>query len=240
MSNLCFFFLCNTFSCILHLLVLQVFILQVFSMKYKSSSSISVVDFERYQSSYPPRLQVFKIKFFKYKFFKFKRSSMPVVTRSMAKRRVTDSPSLSTGVPRDFSFVPPLTSLNETSIPSSSSLPTISSLVFENSFEISNEANFEFSKFCQPCTTVALSHYSHNFQMESECNVIDPAMKVDSDPPDIPDTSQDGIMKVLLAISSQMVANTQDLQDKITKNAHDLQDQLACNNLKLSGSMSSS
>ena len=86
-----FVFLYNTFGCILRLIILQVFILQVLSTKCDTLTSISFVGSERYCSCDLVHLQVFKFQFFTRKFFKFKFSQMPVVTRSMAKRRVTES-----------------------------------------------------------------------------------------------------------------------------------------------------
>jgi hypothetical protein len=81
-----FVFLYNTFGCILRLITLQVFILQVLSTKCDTSTSISFVGSERYCSCDLVHLQVFKFQFFTRKF-----SQMPVVTRSMAKRHVTES-----------------------------------------------------------------------------------------------------------------------------------------------------
>jgi hypothetical protein len=130
-------------------------------------------------------------------------------------------------------LVTTLVSSHDISISSSSSLPTTSSLEFENQFGISNTDDLEFLNFCHPCTTVASSCSAHNFTMESECNDNATGMKVDPDPPNFQDSSQDGIMKVLMAISSQMMVNTKDLHDKITKNALDLQHQLVRNDFKL-------
>ena len=104
---------------------------------------------------------------------------------------------------------------------------------FETQFEVSNMIDFEISNFCQPCTTVPVNQSHNSFQMESECNDNTLGMKADPDPPDGQDSSQEGIMKVLMAISPQMVVNTQDLQDRISKNTLDLQNQLDCHNSRL-------
>jgi len=69
--------------------------------------------------------------------------------------------------------------------------------------------------------------------MESECNENNNTMTVDPDPPDQSCSSEDGIMKVLMAISYQMMANTQDLHNQILRNHQALQDQLIKNDLKL-------
>jgi hypothetical protein len=60
--------------------------------------------------------------------------------------------------------------------------------------------------------------------MKSECNDDMNVMTTDPDPPNLPSNTQEGIMKVLMAISSQMMANTQDLQEQILRNAKELQD----------------
>jgi hypothetical protein len=72
-----------------------------------------------------------------------------------------------------------------------------------------------------PCTALATHRSPQNFQMELDCDESATTMKVNPDPPDSQTSPQDGIMKMLMAISSQMMANTKDLQDQI-KNALDL------------------
>jgi hypothetical protein len=69
--------------------------------------------------------------------------------------------------------------------------------------------------------------------MESECDENNSTMKRDSDPPDSLRPNEENIMKVLMAISNQMMANMQDLQNQILQNHQDLQDQLIQNDLKL-------
>jgi hypothetical protein len=69
--------------------------------------------------------------------------------------------------------------------------------------------------------------------MESECDENNSTMKRDSDPPDSLSPNEENIVKILVAISNQMMANTQDLQNQILRNHQDLQDQLTRNNLKL-------
>jgi hypothetical protein len=51
--------------------------------------------------------------------------------------------------------------------------------------------------------------------MESECNKNHSAMKVDPDPHDVSGSSDHDIMQMLLAISNQMMVNTQNLQDQL-------------------------
>jgi len=54
--------------------------------------------------------------------------------------------------------------------------------------------------------------------MELECNDKDNTRKVDPDPPDTQVAFQHYIMKILTAISSQIMANYKDLQDQFIRN----------------------
>jgi hypothetical protein len=91
----------------------------------------------------------------------------------------------------------------------------------------------EFLELCHSCTPVPTSPTSHFFRMESECNQNDSTMKPEPDPPDLLSSKDDKIMNLLVAISNQMMANTQDLQNQILRNHRDLQEQLIQNDLKL-------
>jgi hypothetical protein len=236
------FFLCNAPGCFVHLLILQVFFLQVFSTTCYLSNSFSFVDSVRDHSKVSVRLQVFKFTFFKYKSSTFSTFMMPVVTRSMSKYSASDKIMSETSHPTSSTIhlqntttnsAIVSTSYHDVSASSFSSLPLASTDIFlENQFEISNAANLEFSNFCRPHTVLVPNGSSQNFRIESKCD-DNATMKIDPDPPDSQESTQDGIMKMLMAISSQMMANTQDLQDKITKNTLDLQDQLLQNDLKL-------
>jgi hypothetical protein len=105
---------------------------------------------------------------------------------------------------------------------------TASSALVETgpNFEISNSNNLKFSSNCGLCTKSSHSSSSQFFQMESECDESMSTMKNDPDPPDSLCPSNENIMNVLMAISNQMMANTQDLQNQILRNHQDLQDQL--------------
>jgi hypothetical protein len=160
--------------------------------------------------------------------FQFK---MAVLTRSMTRQRDTDTNSTVIDL-LSSSLVDTLSSTQNQLLSSSSSLLDESVIIFENQFEISNNNNLEISNLCQLCTPC---HFSSQFsKMESECNDDMNVMTTDPDPPDLPSNTQEGIMKVLMAISSQMMANTQDLQEQILRNAKELQDQLNRNETKLS------
>ena len=240
MSHLSFF-CCTTNLAVFYIfLILQVFILQVSSTTCHPTTSFSFVDFDSDQSRDLVHLQVYKFKFNKFRFTKYKFLSvkcprMPVVTRSLAKPRITKgciSPA-SGNVTDNLPSFQPLVYFQDVSESLSSSLPSNLNLEFETQFEVSNMIDFEISNFCQPCTTVPVNQSHNSFQMESECKDNTLGMKADPDPPDGQDSSQEGIMKVLMAISSQMVVNTQDLQDRISKNTLDLQNQLDCHNSRL-------
>jgi len=58
--------------------------------------------------------------------------------------------------------------------------------------------------------------------MEAECDKSDATMKVNPDPPDHLNTTQDDIMKLHMAISNQMMASMQDLQNQIRLNTQDV------------------
>jgi hypothetical protein len=224
MSHLSFF-CCTTNTAVFYIfLILQVFILQVSSMTCHPTTSFSFVDFDIDQSRDLVHLQVYKFKFNKFRFTKYKFLSvkcprMPVVTRSLAKPRITKgciSPA-SGNVTDNLPSFQPLVYFQDVSESLSSSLPSNLNLEFETQFEVSNMIDFEISNFCQPCTTVPVNQSHNSFQMESECNDNTLGMKADPDPPDGQDSSQEGIMKVLMAISPQMVVNTQDLQARLTQ-----------------------
>jgi len=127
----------------------------------------------------------------------------------------------------------PLSPNNIDSLSSSLQESSSSSVSLENHFEISNVDSLEFSNFCRPCTALTTCHSSHFFRMEVECDKSDATMKVDPDPPDPLSTTQDDIMKLLMAISTKMMANMQDLQNQIRLHTQDLQDQLLRNDFKL-------
>jgi hypothetical protein len=167
---------------------------------------------------------------------------MPIVTQSMAKHHASGNAksesfvahSLTVNLENTMLSATVTTSSNDTSLPSFLALPVGSpSTIIENQFEISNAKDLEFSNFCHPCTALITHPSSQNFQMESKCDKSATTMKVDPDPPDSQTSPQDGIMKMLMAISSQMLANTKDLQDQITKYTLNLQTQLVQHNLKL-------
>jgi len=149
---------------------------------------------------------------------------MPIVTQSMAKHHASGNAksesfvahSLTVNLENTMLSATVTTSSNDTSLPSFLALPVGSpSTIIENQFEISNAEDLEFSNFCHPCTALITHPSSQNY------------------PPDSLTSPQDGIMKMLMAISSQMLANTKDLQDQITKYTLDLQTQLVQHNLKL-------
>jgi hypothetical protein len=102
------------------------------------------------------------------------------------------------------------------------------------SFQVSNFQSLEISNICRPCTAESMCHSPHNFLMESECNQDIFTMMVEPDPPDTLRPTEDNIMKVLVAISNQMMANTHDLQNQILHNHQDLQNQLMQTELKFS------
>jgi hypothetical protein len=158
---------------------------------------------------------------------------MPVLTRSMMRRRDADNKSsISNSASSSWTTNILDSSSSQYQLPSSSlSLLDESVIIFENQFETSNDNNLKISNLCQLCTTSQISSQFSN--MESECNDDDNIMKTEPNPPDLPPTTQDDIMKVLMAISSQMMANTQDLQGQILCNAKELQDQLSRNESKL-------
>jgi hypothetical protein len=161
---------------------------------------------------------------------------MPVITRSMAKCRQVTTTSSSSDLkdPVVMSSPTTLVSSSGLSSPSSVSLESTASSNFENQFEISTNTNFEFSKFCHPCLTSS-SHSIHNFSMESGCEEIENTkLKDDPDLSINQALSDEKIMQVLIVISSQMVANMQELHEKITKTASDLQEQLSRNDFKIS------
>jgi len=156
---------------------------------------------------------------------------MPVLTRSMMKHSgslnydagsiSSSSTSSNTILDSELITTPSLLASSQTS----PSLPVISSppLCTEDHFEISNFETLENSNSGSFLPSLFPSLSVQNFTMESECNDQDKNMKIDPDPPDSQAMFQQDILKMLTAISSQMMANYQDLQD-----------QLVCHDLKLS------
>jgi hypothetical protein len=219
-------------GCAIHLFVIQLMLIQDFYMTcYVLADSHSLDSVSNPSTDYINlQVQVFKFKFF----------MMPVVTRSMRKKhdsKITinaDSSSSSLGNTTNLPVIPLPLSLNN--IDSSSSLLQESSSLsvsLEHHFELSNFDGLEFSNFCHPCTALTTCPSSQIFRMEAECNKSDAIMKVDPDPLDQLNTTQDDIMKLLMVISNQMMANMQDLQNRIRLNTQDLQDQLTRNDLKV-------
>jgi len=151
----------------------------------------------------------------------FKFYTMPVVTRSMQKNRLNSNIPITSDTDLLSSMQTTHMATNISTILSStvpSSLPHLrdpSFSFFESSFEISNNYNLEFSKLCHSCTPVPTSPTSQFCRMESECNKNHSAMKVDPDPHDVSGSSDHDIVQMLLAISNQMMANTQNLQDQL-------------------------
>jgi D-ribose pyranose/furanose isomerase RbsD len=231
-----FYFSRNAIGCFIYLIFLQVLIQQVRSTRCCfSSRSISV---EPEQASFFDivQLQVFKYHYYKYKFFHYKSSIMPVITRSMTKCRPVTTTLSSSDLKDSVIMSSPTTLVSSSGLssPSSVSLESIASLNFENQFEISTNTNLEFSNFCHPCLTSS-PHSLHNFSMESGCDEIENTpLKDDPDLSINQASSDDKIMQVLMAISSQMVTNMQELHEKITKNTSDLQEQLRQNDFKIS------
>jgi len=167
--------------------------------------------------------------------------TMPVVTRSMLRKQNSglnslsiELSSLSTENATNLATSSELSSF-ATSISSSLplQLPSSALVATDTNFEISNSNNLEFSNICGLCTDSIHLPSSQFFQMESECDKKMSPMKKDPDPPDSLRPSEEKIMNVLMAISNQMMANTQDLQNQILRNHQDLQDQLIRNDLKL-------
>jgi hypothetical protein len=166
---------------------------------------------------------------------------MPVVTRSMSKAHAKSNnnnsiapPSLSSDQATTLDNFSLLISSTIVASPVSLLSDCSSSLVrLGEQFEISNCINLELSNFYCLGTTVHTGLHSQNFQMESECNQNDSTMKAEPDPPDLSSPNDDKIMILLVAISNQMMANTQDLQNQILQNHQDLQEQLIQNDLKL-------
>jgi hypothetical protein len=145
-----------------------------------------------------------------------------------------DSLSSSLGNITNFPVITlPLSLNNIDSLSSSLQESSSLSVSLEHHFEISNVDGLEFSNFCHPCTTLPTCPSSQIFRMEVECDKSDAIMKVNHDPPDQVNTTQDDIMKLLMAIANQMMANMQDLQNQIHLNTQDLQDQLTRNDLKV-------
>ena len=170
----------------------------------------------------------------------FKFYTMPVVTRSMQKNRLNSNIPITSDTDLFSSMQTTHMATNISTILSStvpSSLPHLrdpSFSSFESSFEISNNSNLEFSELCHSCTPVPTSPTSQFCRMESECNKTHSAMKVDPDPHDVSGSSDHDIVQMLLAISNQMMANTQNLQDQILRHHQELQDRIAQTDLKLS------
>jgi hypothetical protein len=167
--------------------------------------------------------------------------TMPVVTRSMKKIQYSGlNNNSTTSLCLSSDHVTPLAPIDiliSSSHRSSSISPSheasLSLSLTKNNFEISNSNDLEFSNCSSQCTVLPLSHSSEFFQMESECNEEGSTMKAEADPPDSSCSTENGIMKALMAISQQMMANTQDLQNQILQNHQDLQDQLIQQELKI-------
>jgi hypothetical protein len=242
------FFLCNTLHCVFCLLVILLILSPIVSTTSTTIQTTTLTqtttttttcfpvtvslscDSVRLHSSVFKFLPVFP--FYSYHSLTF---TMPVITRSMSRWRVSHGESdFIDSSSRPFennmtSAAPSSLSLDHHSS-SSLLLPDDLTLDFETDFEISYEPSLEFSNLCLPCSITPFS--SHNFQMEPDCNENSLAMKAEPDPPDPSAAGQDELMKMLLAISSQMMVNTQNLQEQIVKNAKDVQDQLTQTDLK--------
>jgi hypothetical protein len=225
-----------TLYCAIYLLVIQLTFLQASYKTCYFSIDITSIDSVRHPSCDFVNLQV---PVFKLQVFTFLK--MPVVTRSMLRKRdsgindiSTEISTLSTDHTINLAISSsPISSLPVPSLPVSSCEPSSVLVSSDTQFEISNTNNLEFSNLCGLCPVSTICHSSQFFQMESECDENNSTMKRDSDPPDSLRPNEENIMKVLMAISNQMMANMQDLQNQILQNHQDLQDQLIQNDLKL-------
>jgi hypothetical protein len=144
---------------------------------------------------------------------------MPVTTRSMArinKEHVENTTCVNTGGDSIYS-VP---SLDDPSVSSSSSSSQNSSLMSlsDDDFGISNVQNFELSSVSMSAFNSHNLNSSQFVRKESDCEDTQPVVKNDNTM-----LTQDTIMKMLDAISLQMVTNYQNVQAQLTQTAADLQ-----------------
>jgi len=166
-------------------------------------------------------------------------ATMPVTTQSMAKGGLRDTV---TSAPPPLNFptctnaITPVLSIGEynTSSTSPSSLPilinqlastpsssegdSISTSPSLSNFEFSNFENF---KIHNKSSLLSVSHFetSHNFDMEADC-------KEEQRVPSTSSSSNDEILKILTAISSQMVVGQQDLQNQLVNSNQSLMAEL--------------
>jgi hypothetical protein len=230
-----FSFLCLALYCALFPLVIQLRTLQDFHTTCSFLSDIKSIDSDRNPISDFVNLLVHVSKFQVLPSY-----TMPVVTRSMSKVHAKSNDNLSIA-PSSLSSDQVTTLDNFSPLISStivaSPVPSLSDcssplVRLGEQFEISNCINMEFSNFYCPGTTVHTDLHSQNFPMESECNQNDSTLKAEPDPPYLSSPNDDKIMNLLVVISNQMMANTQDLQNQILWNHQDLQEQLIQNDLK--------
>jgi hypothetical protein len=211
------FFLCNAFNCILLTLVIQLTPFQVTSTTCFASISDHSIGQDLCHHS---------IDFINnciYGLF-----SMPMLNRSMAKsggssKHTNESNNQSSSISLATTMDSKLVSLTLPTLSLSQTLSSLhetssSLLLVADNFEISNFATLEVSNSCLPTAILSPSFSSQNLNMELECNDKDNTRKVDPDPPDTQAAFQHDIMKILTAISSQIMANYKDLQDQFIRN----------------------